>query len=329
MTSIQVDLSAGPSPNELPIEQIEVTQNNEIDDMDDTNILDDIISIGEPVDHDEIDNIDISDRASNNSGDLVLDIPIDDPAVLQDSEPDSENEVIDAAKNADQPSCSNCQCKPTRPAFKRQFKRQTEYRQQAGRFLDRLSDNQNWRTVGPRPRPANNFNDNRNKWLSQERQPAHKRIPAPHSPLDINVRVSALNHNFHSQLEGNIRKADILSIRQDLNMIARCKQVLPGRLVRKLSHCITMATYKGHMPLRISNPLPLHVFPRYLRASVAAVALCDPVEMLKYFNYPSIGYKLNASFSGETLWRRVPPSVRVKVYRDAFTAGAALVRRMN
>jgi hypothetical protein len=329
MTSIQVDLSAGPSPNELPIEQIEVTQNNEIDDMDDTNILDDIISIGEPVDHDEIDNIDFSDRASNNSGDLVLDIPIDDPAVLEDSEPDSENEVIDAAKNDDQPSCSNCQCKPTRPAFKRQFKRQTEYRQQAGRFLDRLSDNQNWRTVGPRQRSENNFNDKRNKWLSQEKLPAHKRFPAPHSPLDINVRANILQQNFQKELAGHIRKADVLGIRQVLNVIVRRKQVLPGNLVRKLSNCIIMATYKGRMPLRFSNPLPLWVFPRYLRASVAAVALCDPVELLKYLNYPSLGYKLNASFSGETLWRRVPPSIRVKCYRDAFEAGAALVRRMN
>ena len=199
MASIQVDLSAGPSHNELPAEQINLPETNENDMMDITTNLD---NAEENLELDYIDNINIIDDDLDDSG-LVIDIPLDDPPVSENDEPASdnetnngtevENEAAAAVKNDDQQQCHNCICNAKRPVIKTQFKRQVKVKQRSD--LD-----QNWRTVTTRSRIASSFNDKRNIWYAQERQSAHKRIPKHNSPLDIRVRVSVLSGNLKREL---------------------------------------------------------------------------------------------------------------------------------
>ena len=106
---------------------------------------------------------------------------------------------------------------------------------------------------------------------------------------------------------------------------ATSKNMLTAPAVRKLSIAILHAIYKGFKTKRYA--LPLEMFPRYLRASIASVNLSDPTQLLAYMKYPSLGYRLNNVNTAELIWRRVDPKVRAKMYRMAFENGAALIRK--
>ncbi|CBY15375.1 unnamed protein product [Oikopleura dioica] len=235
-------------------------------------------------------------------------------------EPDPDFDMMDVAiynPECNSEQCANCNRIQTQPRA-RNRKRNNE------RQIARESG---WRPVG-RPLAHESFNEKRNLWNRQEKLPAHKRLPAFNHRLAIRTKFGPLSHNQRKELEAGIKKSDFVLIRIILKTMYNRKQQLTGTLVKKLSHQVLHASYKGKLPLRISNPLPLEIFPRFCRTSIAAISLCDPVRLLEYLNYPSFGYKLNAELSGETLWRRVPPAMRVKCYRKAFEGGAALVKRM-
>lgn len=229
-------------------------------------------------------------------------------------EPFPDMDMIDLSK-----ICCNCESghkRPNRRNRKRNHQRQAINNIESGGH-----------SAG-RPSVNAGFNEKRNIWNRQEKLPAHKRLPRYNNPLAIRDKFGPISHQSKRDLEAAIKKSDLQLIRTILRVMHQRKQQLTGKLVKKLSLTVLHASYKGKLPLRITNPLSLEIFPRYCRLSVAAISLCDPVRLLEYLNYPSFGYKINRELSGETLWRRVAPSMRVKCYRKAFESGAALVKRM-
>ena len=170
----------------------------------------------------------------------------------------------------------------------------------------------------------NQFQNKRNKWLRLEKLPAHRRLP-PKTDETIRKWSRSIDFRTTKELTQACKYQNWDVIHKILAEAATSKNMLTAPAVRKLSIAILHAIYKGFKTKRYS--LPLVMFPRYLRASIASVNLSDPTQLLAYMKYPSLGYRLNNVNTAELIWRRVDPKVRAKMYRMAFENGAALIRK--
>jgi hypothetical protein len=170
----------------------------------------------------------------------------------------------------------------------------------------------------------NQFQNKRNKWLRLEKLPAHRRLP-PKTDETVQKWSRSIDFRTTKELTQACKYQNWDVIHKILAEAATSKNMLTAPAVRKLSIAILHAIYKGFKTKRYS--LPLEMFPRYLRASIASVNLSDPTQLLAYMKYPSLGYRLNNVNTAELIWRRVDPKVRAKMYRMAFENGAALIRK--
>ncbi|CAG5101544.1 Oidioi.mRNA.OKI2018_I69.YSR.g17194.t1.cds [Oikopleura dioica] len=173
------------------------------------------------------------------------------------------------------------------------------------------------------------FNERRNQWLRLEKLQPHHRLPKVGEPRDIPEFVKRLPEDMKHTLIAAIHKADMREIRRLLIVIGSRKMALTNNLCKRLSNLMLLGIYKGFQPLRVNQMVPIEIFPRFSRSSLACINLVDPARLMIYLGYPSLGYKLNNNACGETLWRRIQPKHRVAVYRDSFAFGAALCKRLQ
>ena len=172
----------------------------------------------------------------------------------------------------------------------------------------------------------NSFQNRRNKWMRLEKLPAHRRLP-PKENASVKKWTRSINFKTCKAISTACKYQNWSKISELLAEAERNQEMLTALVVRRLSLAVLHTIYKG---FRIKkHSLPLEMFPRYLRASVASINLSDPVQLLSYFQFPSLGYKLNSVNTGEIVWRRVGPSDRARIYRIAFEKGAALIKHQK
>jgi len=171
----------------------------------------------------------------------------------------------------------------------------------------------------------NQFQNKRNKWLRLEKLPAHRRLP-PKTDETVKNWSRSIDFRTTKELIQACKYQNWDTIHNILAEAASNKKMLTAQAVRKLSIAVLHAIYKGCR--RKKYALPLEMFPRYLRASIASVNMSDPIQLLAYMQYPSLGYRLNNVNTADVIWRRVDPKIRVTIYRRAFENGAALIRKL-
>ncbi|CAG5110418.1 Oidioi.mRNA.OKI2018_I69.chr2.g4826.t1.cds [Oikopleura dioica] len=173
------------------------------------------------------------------------------------------------------------------------------------------------------------FNNDRNRWLKQEKLKPHQRMPYKYSPSEITVYPKKMSGVSKRDLDKALKANDWRKIRSALSDIANNRECLSTYMIKRLNRQVELAIYKGGLPLKITDPLPLKCLPRFFRASITATYLCDPGLLLRYFNFPSASYKLNRISNAEILWKRLGQRDSIKYYRLAFAQGARLVERIQ
>ncbi|CBY10883.1 unnamed protein product [Oikopleura dioica] len=177
---------------------------------------------------------------------------------------------------------------------------------------------------GRRSNEKNSFQNRRNQWLRLEKLPAHRRLPSKDTVI-VKKWTRSINFKTCKAISIACRYQNWIKISQVLSEASRNQEKLTAQAVRRLSMAVLHSIYKG---LKIGKfNLPLEMFPRYLRASIASVNLSNPVQLLDYLQYPSLGYRINRINTGEVIWRRISHVYRAKMYRIAFEKGAALIRK--
>jgi hypothetical protein len=193
------------------------------------------------------------------------------------------------------------------------------------------SDSKSWalEPVTPSGRKANeknSFQNRRNKWMRLEKLPAHRRLP-PKENASVKKWTRSINFKTCKAISIACKYQNWTKISELLAEAEQNQEMLTALVVRRLSLAILHTIYKGYKIKK--HNLPLEMFPRYMRASVASVNLCDPIQLLNYFQFPSLGYKLNSVNTAEIVWRRVGCSHRARIYRIAFEKGAALIKHQK
>ncbi|CAG5101439.1 Oidioi.mRNA.OKI2018_I69.YSR.g17090.t1.cds [Oikopleura dioica] len=176
--------------------------------------------------------------------------------------------------------------------------------------------------------PSRNFNEKRAFWRRQEKLPAHKRLPKIGSELDLTHRYTIVKPENRSYLRNALKGGLWHHIEDALAKIDDECESLTTNLVKELNNYVKNSMNKGTIPRQIIG-YNLNMFPRYHRASVSAVLLASPGDLLHYFNYPSISYQMNKTVNASEIWNRIPSKNKIVVYRMALEAGACLIERQT
>ncbi|CAG5101458.1 Oidioi.mRNA.OKI2018_I69.YSR.g17108.t1.cds [Oikopleura dioica] len=93
------------------------------------------------------------------------------------------------------------------------------------------------------------FNNDRNRWLKQEKLKPHQRMPFKYSPTEITVYPKKLSGVSKRDLDKALKANDWRKIRSALSDIANKQECLSTYMIKRLNRQVELAIYKGHYML--------------------------------------------------------------------------------